>query len=452
LPGISVAGNHEGPAFPLLSLRILGFDPRAGPVGFGIGTQYAVSKLLFFEMTKQILLVGEEQPLWEDVRTFCEQPGSGWRAEFVQTGLEALALFAQHRFEAVVADVQLSDMSGVALLDDIMRWRANAIRIVLSDMADTESTVKCIGTGHHHLLKPCDAGTLWDALNQALTQETWLPSETVQDLVAQMRRVPSPPGIYFQIIEELQSPNASVERIGEFIRTDPAITAKVMQLANSAVFGLHLQVIHPVEAVAYLGLETTKALVLLAHAFCVFDQVKLKGFSMEALWRHSVLTGRFARRIVQVEDRGPEPAEQASAGGLLHDIGQVLFAANLPESFGKALTMAHERKCRLLEAENVVFGASHAELGAYLLGIWGLPRPIVEAVALHHHPSQLIGQGFGPITAVHVANVLAHEACPEDPALAQADLDMDHLRELDLESRVEEWRQRCLAGEEEVAA
>jgi HD-like signal output (HDOD) protein/CheY-like chemotaxis protein len=399
-------------------------------------------------MTRQILLVGDDQPLWEEVQVLCETPGSTWRAELAPSGLEALALFAQRRFEAVIADVQLSDMNGVALLDDIMRWQPKAVRIVLSDMADTENTVKCIGRGHHHLLKPCDGATLWKALTQALAQQTWMPSETVQGLVAQMSRVPSPPGVYFQILDELQSPNASVERIGQFIASDPAITAKVLQLANSAVFGLQLQVIHPIEAVAYLGLETTKALVLLAHAFCSFDQLKLKGFSMESLWQHSILAGRFARQIIQIEDCGPEAAEQASAAGLLHDIGKVLFAANLPDRFAKALALARDGKCTLLEAENQVLGACHAELGAYLLGIWGLPRPIVEAVALHHQPSQLLSQPFGPVAAVHVANVFAREALP-DPAAAPANLDLDYLRELGLEERVEEWRTRCVAAEAE---
>jgi HD-like signal output (HDOD) protein len=264
-----------------------------------------------------------------------------------------------------------------------------------------------------------------------------------------MRQVPSPPRTYFKVIEEIRSPHASLERIGELIAEDPAITAKVLQLANSAVFGLELQVSQPMEAIAYIGLETTKALVLLAHTVSSFDKAKLAGFPVEALWRHSVCVGQIAQKIALMEKGGLEVAEQAFAAGLLHDIGKLLLCANLPGLFTKSLALAREDKTPFWEAEMQLFpNAGHAELGGCILGIWGLPRPIVEAVALHHAPRQLAGPGFHPLTAVHVADILDHEINPDRSVLVPTPIHAGYLAELGLAHRAERWRQQCVPAKE----
>jgi HD-like signal output (HDOD) protein len=270
-------------------------------------------------------------------------------------------------------------------------------------------------------------------------------------LIARIRYVPSPPAIYSQIATEIGSHDVGVERVGELIARDPAITAKVLQLANSAFFGVRRKVIRPDEAVAYIGLETIKALVLLAHTFSYFDQVQLGGFCVESLWWHSVMTGRFALRIARLEESSEEIADHASAAGLLHDIGQLLFAANLPEAFGQAMIRASEENLGLWEAETLTLGACHGELGGCLLAIWGLPIPVVEAVALHHRPSQSGDRGFGALTAVHAANVIAHQAWSDQPLATQSELDLNYLNALDLAPRVEVWRRHCLAPVEAEA-
>ncbi len=392
---------------------------------------------------KRVLFVGEDQPLWQEVRN--QPPGfsSQWTAEFAQTGPEALAWAEQGDFDAVVADVQLFDMSGVDLLDEIMRRQPKALRIVVSDHGDLENTVKCIGKAHHHLLKPCDVSMLVNALGAGFTLDSWLPSRRVQELIGKLRWVPSPPNLYFRIAMEVESPTASVETIGQIIAQDPSVTAKVLQLANSAVFGLQLQVNEPAEAVAYLGLQATKTLVLLAHTFSEFDHLPRGGFSVDELWFHSVRVGQFARQISLLEQQAPDLGEQAYAAGLLHDLGKILLAANLPVPFGQALALARQAQINLHLAETQTFGGNHAEVGACLLGIWGLPAPIVEAVALHHNPSAASQKSFGALTAVHAADVFAHEMAPDHATLQPLELDQSYLQQLGLVERAELWRRHC---------
>jgi HD-like signal output (HDOD) protein len=300
-------------------------------------------------------------------------------------------------------------------------------------------------------LKPCSAQTLLHVLEDAFDLESWLPSGPVQGLIAQMRQVPSPLKAYMQIVEEMKSPTCTLERITELVTQDPAVTAKILQLANSAVFGLQLNVIHPSEAIGYLGLEATKAVVLLAHTFSSFDNLKLVRFSIEDLWRHSVCVGQSARRVAKLENAGEEMAEQAFVAGLLHDIGKLLFAANHAGIFSKILRLAREQHCNLWEAEaQVLPGVGHAELGATVLGIWGLPKSVTEAVALHHCPWRQRVRHFSPATAVHVANILDHEAHPDASIILPSQINTSYLRDIGLEARVEDWRQGCAEGGQPV--
>ena len=274
----------------------------------------------------------------------------------------------------------------------------------------------------------------------------------IQEVMGQLRHLPSPPKLYFQVVMELQSPNASLKKIGGLVAQDMAMSAKLLQLVNSAVFGLHRQVSDPVEAVLHMGLEMTKSLILLGHTFAYFDQFKRSEFCIDELWRHSFATGQLAQTLASLENAGPELTSQSFTAGMMHDLGKLALAANLPDQFNAALKLAREQKLQLWEAESEVIGASHAEVGACLLCIWGLPMPIVEAVALHHYPVQLTSNEFCPLAAVHVANVFEHEAQPQPQAGACPSVDAAYLEEMGFSNLIETWRSLCLEKRPTAAA
>jgi putative nucleotidyltransferase with HDIG domain len=392
---------------------------------------------------KRILFVGEDLALWEQLQNPFPCPENPWDVAFAKGGLQALASLSQSPCDAIVADMQIPGMSGAQLLDEVMQRSPQTLRFIRASLADQQAAMKCVGTAHQYLLKPSDAQTISHALERAFTLESWLPSETVQKVIAQMKKLPSPPTLYFKIVSELQSPDSSIENIGEMVAQDPILSAKLLQVVNSAVFGLQLQVVGASEAVMYLGMETTKALVLLAHTFSYFDKVRTASFSIEKLWKHCVVTGKFAEKVAREYGCDADMVGQSFTAGMLHDIGKLLLAANLPEEFKAALTLSQKDTLQLCDAENAVFGANHAELGACLLGIWGLPTAIVEAVALHHYPIRFLSKQFCPLTAVHVANALEHESHKEVPAAPVATVDSNYLAELGLTDRLDAWRDRC---------
>ena len=392
---------------------------------------------------KRILFVGEDIALWEQLQSQSEGGSSKWDVAFAKTGLQALASLSQSPCDAVVADMQIPGMSGAQLLDEIMQRNPATLRFIRASLGDQQSAMKCVGTAHQYLVKPSDVETISHALDRAFSFEAWLPGEAVQKLITQMKKLPSPPNLYFKIVAELQSPDSSIENIGSMVAQDPVLSAKLLQVVNSVVFGLQMQVVSASEAVMYLGMETTKALVLLAHTFSYFDKVRTADFSVEKLWKHSVASGKLAEQIARAEGCDAEVTGQSFTGGILHDIGKLLLAANMPDEFKKALTKAREEQLYLWDAESSVLGASHGELGACLLSIWGLPMPIVEAVALHHYPVRFLSKQFCPLTAVHVANALEHELQAEKQGGVCAVADANYLAELGLAERLEVWRDLC---------
>lgn len=392
-------------------------------------------------MSKQILLVSTDPFLAPGALQLTPTFKAQWTFHHVGNKAQALELLGRNTFDAVICELRLPDGSGPQLLDGVMSNQPGAQRFILADLTDRQTMLKCVGTAHQFLSKPCDGAKLEAALERAFQLEVWFGNDNVKKLVTQMRKVPSPPTIYFQIIRELQSPAASMENIGAIISQDLAVTAKLLQMVNSAAFGLQRPVSSPPEAVMYLGIETTKSLVLLAHTYSHFDRIPPSIFSVDGLWRHSLATGRMARAIARGERVGEDVSDLSFTAGLLHDMGKLVLAANHPEQYAQVPVVVKSKPCAVWEAEQTVFGTTHAEVGAWLAAIWSLPLKIIEALALHHHPATFLSEEFCPLTAVHVANVLEHEFQPESCAAGGGVLDMAYLAGKGWQDRLQAWRE-----------
>jgi HD-like signal output (HDOD) protein len=250
--------------------------------------------------------------------------------------------------------------------------------------------------------------------------------------------------LYYRILQELQSPGAPVGRIAAIASQDPGITVKLLQFANSAYLGMPQRVYNLDEAIHRLGVNLVRSLALCLHTVVFFEQVQLPEALLQQHWSHWFRTGTLARTIVEMEGVDHELADEGFIAGLLHDVGKLLLLSNLADQYEEAMRLARSEQVQLWQAEQRVFGATHAEVGAYLLGLWGLPVSIIEAVALHHDPARAAITDFSPLTAVHVANVLEHESHPDQSAAAPPAVAVEYLKALKLDHRLEHWRERCL--------
>lgn len=364
----------------------------------------------------------------------------GWDWLYAADGLAALGILTGRTCDAVVADLRLGGVTGLQLLNQVMGQWPQVHRVILADLGDLDALLRCVGGGHQFLARPCEAQRLRVVLERAFTLDFWLPNQAVRQLLGNLPRLPSPAAGYHSVVAALEE--GQLEEAARRIAGDPALAAKILQLANSAACGPPLDESDPAQAVRELGLANVRRMILLAHTAASFRDADPSHEWVGELWGHSQRTSRLAERVALAEGAPAEVVRQAAAGGLLHDIGKLALAVNLPERHHEARAIAAADGVPLWEAEQRVFGATHGEVGGVLLGLWGLPMPVVEAVALHHHPACLLSDGFSALAAVHAADVLDQAATLES---ARERLDLHYLDRLGLVDRVEAWWQRLQA-------
>jgi putative nucleotidyltransferase with HDIG domain len=286
--------------------------------------------------------------------------------------------------------MHMQKMDGVELLDTVMERYPGTVRIILSEDSDKEKSLQSVKSAHQFLKKPCDADTVKYTIERACKLQDLLRNETLIKTVTGIKNLPSPPRLYSLIMQEMRSPDASLKKVGDIISQDIAMTAKILQLINSAYFGLPRRITDPQQATIFLGIDTLKALVLTFHVFSEFSEdAELCEFSLADMLKHSIMVGRLAKEIAKVELDDTKILEEIYIAGILHDIGKLILL-KLPEQYREVMKYIKSTGFSFVEAEYYVMKTSHAELGAYLLALWGIPDNIVETVAFHNNPSKLL--------------------------------------------------------------
>lgn len=390
---------------------------------------------------KQVLFVDDEPKLLDGLKRSLRSMRDEWNMTFVTSGAEALQALAQAPFDVIISDMRMPVMDGAQLLNEVRQRYPQVVRIVLSGHSDKELIYQSIAATHQFLDKPCDSALLKATVLRACALQELLGNDVLRQLVTGMGQIPSQPTLYAEIRKEAESKTASMGTIGAIISKDMGMTAKILQLVNSSYFGLRGTVSTAEQAVNLLGLDTVLALVLTVQVFSQFSAVHGSSFNIDRLWEASTETGALARAIAKAEQAPALMIEQAYTAGLLHDAGSLVFAANVLEQYEAILKTSHDKGIQVWEEERLSLGASHADVGAYLLGLWGLSDSIVEAVAFHHRPSDCAGSGFSPLTAVHVANVLQEELSRQPTGAIPSQIDSTYLDKLHLTNRLPQWRE-----------
>jgi len=400
---------------------------------------------------RRVLFVDDDPRLLRGLRRLLDTMADDWDMEFAESGLEALEVMARSEFDAIVTDMRMPGMDGAELLHEVAKRHPHLVRVVLSGQSDQETRLRAAGPTHQFLTKPCDAETLRSTLTRACDLRDLLGRESLRRVVTQLQSLPSLPELHRELHTELLSPEPSIRRVGDLIARDIGMTAKLLQMVNSSFFGTPRNVASAQEATLLLGLNVVRDLVLSESVFSSYSEGSIATAALEAIRDHCALTGRIARSIAAAEKADLATQSDARLAGQLVDLGAILLAVNLPAEYADARSHAAEDAVPLWQSEVEALGAEHGEIGAYLLGLWGLPAPIVEAIAFHHRPSMSPSRSFDLVTVLHVADALAHERFEEDPSEPPAPaFDEAYLRRLGLEDRIDAWRR--LATEARLAA
>jgi putative nucleotidyltransferase with HDIG domain len=382
-------------------------------------------------MQKRLLFVDDEAMVLSGLRRSLHGMRQQWDMEFVDGGAAALHAMENGHFDAVITDMRMPGMDGADLLDQVKQKYPDMVRMILSGQSSREAVYRSISPAHQFLSKPCDAQELAARLGQAFAMRDLLANEALKTMISRLRSIPSLPTLYEELTVALRSEDPSLAQIARIISKDVGMAAKILQLANSAFVGSSGHVSSLVQGLSMIGTETVRTLVLSVHVFSQFKGNPQVEATLPILWDHSVEVSALAQRIASAEKCPKALVEESFTAGLLHDIGKVVLLAEMPREYREIYESGPDTGAGL---ERKRFGCTHAEVGAYLMSIWGLPFALVRAVGYHHHPGEAAETGFSSLTAVHAADAIVHSK--QD----NITLDRDYLKQLGLNEREMAWR------------
>ena len=353
---------------------------------------------------------------------------------------DALVRLARHAFEAVVVAIPSRSERGIAALMEIAAAHPDVLRVVvLGDGANPPAAVTRVA---HRMFDATEITlAVTDTVEQVSRLRPLVTDPRLMSLIGRLTTVPAAPALYQRLLRECRAANPSLRTIATLVTEDPGLAARLLQLANCALYARGTRVVDPAHAVQRIGMQALQGFALSAQVFDQFDHVLSRRFDFDGLWRHGLIVNSFAAIIGRFEHASHETLDAASTGGLLHDIGRVLLAANLPDDYDDVLRLMDSERS-LIEAEIKVFGVSHAAVGAYLLALWGLPVEIVDVVARSHAATVPLEPTFDATTALVAADRVAAEVlgCQRED-----DDTLPSFTEGPYAAKWATWRDACLA-------
>ncbi len=383
----------------------------------------------------RIYFVEDDAILMSNMRRSLSVMRRHWDMRFFSTAEDAVLAMAERPFDVLVTDMSLPGMTGDELLALTQYQYPKVVRVLLASRDDVSQTVRGAGIAHRVVAKPCDPAELAIAVQRVFEVEQRLSDPDLQTMISEVSVLPTPTQSVTQLNDLMTRDEVTVAQVAEVVSSDVNMTAKLLQLVNSAYFSLDRQITEVREAISYLGMNTVQSLCVALELMRTFENVPVMVQSLvDELHDRSLTVAHFARDLVD----DPAKRGEAYVAGLLHDVGLFVIAAERPELLIELRIEAMRTSLPLTEFEGEIIGAHHADIGAFLLDLWGLPYEIVEAVARHHDAADIPGSSVDVMHAVYIADALC--GCPGSEVPSDwensAQLDDAYLESLGVRERV----------------
>ena len=384
---------------------------------------------------KRLLFVDDDADILRGLKRMLRPYHNEWEVVLANSGEEALQLLNESHFDCVVSDMRMPKMSGVELLTKVYEQHPQVVRFVLSGHADSKPILQAIPVTHQYLSKPCTPEQLTDAVRRALGVGGFIQNNNLRKIIGSVDSLPSRPKVYSELTRALNDENTSLEDISKIVETDVAISAKLLQVVNSAFFGLAQNMTRVRDAVTYLGISMIKSIVLSEEMYRSFKAAPhLPDFSLDAEYEISFMCAQVAKKLTP----GRDESDNAFMAGVLHRTGRLVLAQYLPDDLAGILAKYKKGGRSLQDIEQEIIGTPNEYIGAYLLGLWGLPYSVVEAVAHHNAPWMVPHDNFHELDALYIASHLVADAHshPKD-----AQINLQYLQQLGVADKLDAWRE-----------
>lgn len=380
------------------------------------------------EAMLRILFVDDEPRILDGLRRQLHSYRKSWDMRFALSADEALRMLSEVDADIVVSDMRMPGVSGGELLERVLRAHPHTTRIMLSGQTDPQELLHDIGAIHQFLQKPCEPARLCEAIERTYRLSQLLRQPQLRLIANRVTALPPSTNSYRALLSELAKPDASLTSVGEIVAGDTGLSVKLMQLVNSAFFGMPRKIASPQEAVVLLGLRTVHALVITSRLFRFFESEPVALVAINELWQASVQLGELAAQLAKRTGGNDELQRRCRLAGMLSLVGRAIMVTADLGLYDTAISTSILNDVALSDAEYSVYEANQQDVGAYALGLWGFSDEIVDAVHLQAAP-RLLPQG----SPVHVACYLhlargwlqasmlgAQDRFPLDPNLAKA--------------------------------
>lgn len=403
-------------------------------------------------MKPSIIFVDDESNILDALKRMLFPMRQAWDMTFCLGAPQALRILAKKQHDILVTDLLMPEMDGGKLLEEVHAHYPDMTRIVLSGHSGNKLALKASRYAHQFLAKPVQSDELKRAFERVVTLREVFISPCVQKLITRIDTLPTLPDIHRRIMSELNAPEPSMRLISDLIAQDMGLSVSMLKLMNSAFFGLRTKVSSPAHAVNLLGLDVISGLVLTVQLFSKFDATLHKGYDLDRLWKHCLSTGCVCKALAKFEGLTQTEQDELYVAGLLHDIGKLILLCSAQDTYETVLATCRKDNIPTWKAERDQLKCTHAELGAYLLGLWGISDKTITSVFHHHHLIEYSGDISLHATIVHVANALDHELNVDNPHYDQNRWDLNAIDHFGFTDRLPVWRNHAEAALKEACS
>lgn len=394
----------------------------------------------------RVLFVDDEQRILDGLSRLFRSKRDTWSVDVACGGTAALEALAREPFDVVVSDMRMPGMDGVELLSRVKEQYPETVRVILSGQADESEVMRVVGASHRYVSKPCEPEVIEAIVGRAQALKASLANPGLRILISRLDTLPVLPEVYQDLVARLESGDSSPGAIGDVLSRDPGMTASVLKVVNSAFFGLRREVSNVAQAVSLLGTQTLQTLVLAEGVFRQFNGTRAVT-GLRRISEHSFSTARACRALARVEALEPSAQDVLFTSAMLHDLGKLVLCAHDPELYDEIVQESEAEAVPTWTIEERRLDVDHGAVGAYLIGLWGLPAPIVEAVAWHTAPGTVVPDHARMAALVHVADAVVDGATRGRSGPDDRDrffVDWAFLEDAGLRDRWASWRDACL--------
>lgn len=351
----------------------------------------------------EVLFVDDEKLVLDGIRRQFRAQKNDWNMRFASSGTEALEMLEVQHADVVVSDMRMPGMSGATLLNQVRERWPETVRFILSGQTDQSELLQDIGCIHQYLQKPCDPQQLIQAINRTHSLIASVKSSKILCFTTGIQSLPIVSQVYLRLVDELNSDESNADTVSRIVQEDVGLSVKILQLVNSAFYGMPRQTVAVKDAIVLIGMKNLLDLVMSAQIFDTLSQAIETQEIVSKLWAKSSDIGALAKSSAKSAGLSQNMCDTACLAGVLSHIGRAILARTMPYEFSEMIKIAEEDGRPLRELEMEIFGIPQESVGAYALGIWGFSDQIVETVAMQESPSlSIVKDTNHPLAWVHL--------------------------------------------------